>query len=88
MFTPTDLRDRIKALPFAPVRIITSTGQSFDVYHPDLVMVGKRFLEIGLPSAEDPRLFEAVTRVAILHLTALEDLPARTSPDGGNGAAR
>ena len=87
MFTADDIYKRVKSQPFKPVRIATSDGQSFDVYHPDLVMVGRRYLLIGTPSAESPAHFDLETRVAVIHVTALEDLPTR-SKGGGNGKAR
>ena len=82
MFTPEEIRARIRARPFAPVRIVTSSGQTFDVYHPDLIMIGRRALEIGTATADDPSLFELVTRVAIMHINALQDLPTPTPPTG------
>ena len=63
-------------VPFIPVRIIISSGQTFDVYHPDLVLVGRRDMIIGMASSENPAQYEQTTRVPIMHVTALEDLPA------------
>jgi hypothetical protein len=40
MFTAEDIRQRIKKQPFVPLRIVTNSGESYDVPHPDLVMVG------------------------------------------------
>jgi hypothetical protein len=85
MFSADDIQSRIRQRPFAPVRIVTSTGQTYDIYHPDLIMIGRRALIVGLPSAENPSQFEQVTRVAILHVTELQDLPMQVPP-GGNGA--
>jgi hypothetical protein len=82
MFTADDIRARMKQQPFVPVRFVTSSGQSFDVYHPDLVMVGRRDLMIGTASAQDPSTYEQVARVARMHVTALEDLPTKASGTG------
>lgn len=84
MFVASDIRDRVRATPFVPLRIVTSTGQEFDIYHPDLVMIGKRYLEIGMASNDEPGIFDVVTRVAILHITAMQDLPF-PSKSSGNG---
>lgn len=75
MFNADDIQARIKEQPFVPVRIVTSSGQMFNVYHPDLVMVGRRSLTIGTASTENPRQYELTTRVAVMHVTALQDLP-------------
>jgi hypothetical protein len=84
MFTPDDLQARIKEQPFVPVRIITTTGQMFDIYHPDLIMIGRRSITVGTASTDNPRQYDQLTRIAILHVTALQDLPVPSIP-GGNG---
>lgn len=85
MFTADDVQRRIRSQPFRPVRIITSSGQAYDVLHPELVMVGRRGLVIGTPSNENPGIFEVENHVALLHVTDLQDLPAARSVSG-NGS--
>jgi hypothetical protein len=83
MFTADDLKARLRERPFTPVRIVTTTGQTYDVYHPDLVWVAQRFLMVGTPSAGNPAVADQVTRVAILHVTELRDLPHPGVPPNG-----
>ena len=80
MFSADDVRARLREQPFRPIRIVTSTGDTYDVYHPDLVFVARRFLIIGTPSSDDPSLADQVTRVAILHVAEMRDLPTPTLP--------
>jgi hypothetical protein len=80
MLSADDIQTRIKDRPFVPVRIVTGSGQMFDIFHPDLVMVGRRALTIGTASTRNPRHYELTTRVAIMHVTALEDLPSPALP--------
>lgn len=87
MFTSDDIRARIRQRPFLPVRLVTTTGETYDIYHPDLIMVGRRSLIIGTASPENPSEFEQVTRVATLHVTELRDLPVPIQPTNGDGAA-
>lgn len=84
MFTADEIQKRIRETPFVPVRVVTTTGQTYDIYHPDLIMIGQRSLMIGLPSTRDPSIYSQVTRVAILHVTELQDSPMPTQ-QGGNG---
>ncbi len=84
MLNADDIEAKIKGQPFVPVRIVTSSGQMFDVYHPDLVMVGRRSLTIGTASTENPRHYELTTRVAVMHVRAMEDLPSPSvAPSNG-----
>jgi hypothetical protein len=82
MFTADAIQTRVRERPFVPLRIVTSAGQSFDIYHPDLIMIGSRALLVGTASSANPTQFEQVTRVAIMHVTALQDLPTPAPPDG------
>ena len=84
MFTSDDIQARVRIRPFIPFRIVTSSGQSFDVSHPDLIMVGRRDLTVGTASTDNPSQYELTTRIAILHVSALQD-SAKPTPSGGNG---
>ena len=75
MLTSDDIRARVRRQPFVPIRIRTSGGETYDVYHPDLIMIGRRSLTVGSASADDPATYEQTAQVAILHVTAIEDLP-------------
>lgn len=83
MFRPDDILTRLRERPFRPLRIVASEGQRFDIHHPDLVLVGDRDLMIGFPGPENPSVYNRITRVALIHVVALEDLP--TPPASSNG---
>ncbi len=84
MFTPEIIDARVRKQPFMPLHIVTSSGESYEVQHPDLIMIGRRDLIIGLASKKNPKHYEEVARVAIMHVTALEDLllPSNPASDG------
>lgn len=75
---PENLEDYLRARPFVPFRILLSTGQTYDILHPELVMVGKRTLIIGITSDPVPRYEHSVT-VALLHIVRLEPLDVATA---------
>ena len=85
MFAPEDILERLKQRPFVPVRIVTTT-EKHEIHHPDLVLVGRRYIEIGKASRKNPETFDQITRVAILHITSLEDMTRTTKK--GNGHPR
>jgi hypothetical protein len=80
MFTAEEIQKRLRQQPFRPVRIIVSEGLHFDIYHPDMVLVGRRDLSIGTPDPASPTIYDGVTRVALVHVVALEDLTPAASP--------
>jgi hypothetical protein len=83
MYTAEDILKRLKDRPFHPLRIVASEGLRFDIHHSDLVFVGRRDLIIGHPDPANPAVYDQTTRVALVHVVALEDLP--TTPAGSNG---
>jgi len=82
IFSPDDIQTRLHDRPFAPVRIVTTTNQTYDIFHPDLVLVGRRFLIIGTPSSENPTQADMVNRIALVHVSELRDLALPTAPAG------
>ena len=67
MFSPEDILARMRKQPFVPLRIVTTAGD-YDVHHPELVLVGRRYLEVGTASADNPETFDTISRVAICTL--------------------
>ena len=61
MFTPEDIQARLRTQPFIPLRVVTSSGQMYDVTHPDLVVVGRRSVFIGVASNENPAHFDSIS---------------------------
>ncbi len=53
--SPEDLRLLVKRRPFKPYRITMSTSETFDVWHPDLLIVGRSIVALGFGRAgEEP----------------------------------
>ncbi|HYV34244.1 MAG TPA: hypothetical protein VE988_00985 [Gemmataceae bacterium] len=86
MYRPEDIQERLRQKPFEPLRIICSEGLRYDIYHPDLVLVGTRDIMIGFPKPSKPTIYDQLTRVALVHIVALENIPAKssTSKNGEN----
>ena len=85
IFTPESVQARLREQPFKPVQIVTTTGQTYDIRHPDLVLVTLESLMVGMPSANNPGIADPlVTRVALAHVTELRDLP-HSVPSSSNG---
>ena len=74
MFKAEDIQTRLREKPFRPLRIIANEGLRYEIFHPDLVLVGQRDLMIGFPSQQNPTVYDQVVRVALGHVVALEDI--------------
>lgn len=80
----TDLIEVLRAGPFRPFRLYLSDGGTFDVRHPEMLMVGNHSAVIGIPDSRgngDPvegyPEIERFTTIDLVHVTRVEQLPAR-----------
>lgn len=68
-------RDLLSQRPFRPFRIVMSSGQSFEVRHPEMAMLTRTDLLVGVGEADDgvPAEFRICS---LLHITTIEPLNA------------
>lgn len=71
------LRERLRRQPFKPFRVHLSDGKSYDVLHPEMLLITKTWLVIavfdeGVKSDDYP---DREVHVSPMHVTATEDLP-------------
>jgi hypothetical protein len=86
--SPIDLLQAVQRRPFEPFRVQVSDGTTYDVRHPDLVMVGLGAIIIGVPAIGQPRgVYERAETVSLSHIVKLLPLEA-TAPTSGNGPPR
>lgn len=66
------LRDWIQRRPFLPFRISTSSGEAYEIRHPELAFLTRAELVIGLGERDGvPSRYRSVS---LLHITAAEPL--------------
>ena len=78
------LIDALQASPFRPFRLRVSDGTTFDIRHPEMLMVGRHAAIVGIlesaetamPTTRIPRSNDS-PRVDLLHVTQLEELRRR-----------
>ena len=49
--TPQDLRMLVKRKPFKPFRMTMATSETFDVLHPETLIVGRSIAALGIGQA-------------------------------------
>ena len=81
--SPCDLLKRVKQRPFAPFRMVVSEGATYDVRHPDQVIVTRDAAVVAIPGEQEQEFFETSVLVDLLHVVRLE--PLETSKTTGNG---
>ncbi|HEX3720220.1 MAG TPA: hypothetical protein VH595_19895 [Verrucomicrobiae bacterium] len=79
MITVTELREQMRENPFRPFRLHSSDGKSYDVINHDMMFIKRNGVEMAL-DLDANLVAERFSKVALLHITAIEDLsPARAA---------
>lgn len=73
--SPNDLYSLLRAKPFAPFRVVTSDGITYEVRHPEMVMVTIPSLIIGYPHETVPDVVGRYDIVSMRHVVRLEPQP-------------
>jgi hypothetical protein len=77
--TAEALKALLKRRPFVPFKIKMSDGTSYDILHPDMVLVTRNWANIGVwqkgkPGEDIP---DTEAFLSFLHIAAVEDLQRR-----------
>ena len=74
MIRRQDVLENLEKRPFEPFRICMTDGRTYDVGHPDLCLLARNTVYVGVP---DPRLRRTVIRMdqcAYAHIVRFEPL--------------
>ena len=76
--TVQTFREMLARRPFQPVRLILSSGVSYEIRHPEMAMLTRTSLLIGTDLADDgvPAEFKIIS---LLHVTAIEPLTSQAA---------
>jgi len=83
--TQEDLEAAARHKPFEPFRLILTTGDAYDIRHPELIMIGRRAAIIGIAKDPNKTTFDRTIKVDLFHVVGIEELPV--SPPSTNGPA-
>lgn len=80
--TVQTFRDLLKAKPFQPFRLVMSSGQTYEVRHPEMAWVTKSDILVGVDIEDDgiPAEFKICS---MLHVTAVEPISAPSNGASG-----
>jgi len=81
--TRKDLLQRVRQRPFVPFRMVLTEGTTYEVRHPDFIMVGRDSVVVGLPGEQEQEFYETSVLIDLLHIVRLEPLEAGT-PSGSS----
>ena len=83
--SPNELAEVLEATPFEPFRLVVSSSNSYDIDNPYRVIVGLRYVHIGLLANPGDRFPERTIRIDLLHVTEVIPLRPPQQQSQGNG---
>lgn len=84
---PKQLQEKLRHKPFRPFRMHLTDGTAYDVLHPELIMLGRRYLVLGLTRDPEETLIDSSVDIDLLHIVRVETLK-RGDRRGGNGRSQ
>lgn len=79
---PEELTELLRKRPFVPLRIHMTDGETYDIRHPDVVLVLRQRVDIGLRPDPATGVLERVEHCSLLHIVRVEELAPLTPSDG------
>lgn len=80
--TVQTFQELLRKRPFEPFRLVMSSGETYEVRHPEMALLTRSDMLVGLDETRDgvPARFKICS---LLHITAVEPITSR-----GNGPGR
>jgi hypothetical protein len=75
--TPQELQEAARRQPFGAFRVILTTGATYDIHHPDLIMVGRRSAIIGMTNEPNATTYDRTIKVNLLHFVGAKSCRLR-----------
>lgn len=70
---PEDLREFVRKRPFLPFRMYVTDGQTYDIRHPDQIIVLRSRAVVGVGSNGD--FPEHLEHIALVHIVRIKEAP-------------
>jgi hypothetical protein len=80
-----ELLQLVRHRPFVPLRVHMTDGKTYDIRHPDQIMVLRQRVDIGVPAKPGDEVAERVEFCSLLHVVRVEEIPANAPPGETNG---
>jgi hypothetical protein len=77
-----DVQRRLQQRPFQPFVMYLTDGSQYEVRHPELILLGRRSLILGLNSEPDQTVYERAVDIDLLHVVRMEASAAQTPHNG------
>ena len=71
---PEELRTLLRRQPFVPIRIHFTDGSTYDVKHPEMAMLTRSTIEIGMEEEAGSGIADNVVYCSLVQIVRVENL--------------
>ena len=73
MMRPESIRDELHRQPFVPLRLHLTDGKTYDIRHPEMIIVTSREVYVGREeTSPDSGIAKGLDLVSLLHVVRVE----------------
>ncbi|MGL5096957.1 MAG: hypothetical protein ACRDD1_15300, partial [Planctomycetia bacterium] len=83
---PAELRNAQRRVPFEPFRLVMTDGASYEIRHPELLLIGERSAVVGVTKRPDQEFFSHSATLDLLHVIRIESALEESKPSNGSTA--
>lgn len=69
-----DVQKRVRQRPFKPFRLFHTDGTEYVVRHPEMVLLGRRALVLGLTSDPTQEFYDRSVDIDLFHIVRMEEV--------------
>jgi hypothetical protein len=69
-----ELYEMLRQRPFQPIRLHISNGKTYDIRHPEMAIVARSFVTIGLTGANGSGIASGVIHRSLSHIVQVKPL--------------
>ncbi|MBY0229434.1 MAG: hypothetical protein K2W96_09160 [Gemmataceae bacterium] len=80
---PEELVQLLRIRPFQPLRILMTDGRTYDIRHPEMVIVQRGRVDIGVITDPASGVADRVDYCSIIHIVRVEPIHQEAAPLNG-----
>lgn len=81
-----ELAELLRTRPFVPLRIHLTDGTTHDIRHPEIVIVLRQRVDIGVGGNPAVGVVDRIEHCSLLHIVRVEELPPAVAAQSSNGS--
>jgi hypothetical protein len=82
---PDELTELLRRQPFTAFRMHLTTGQTYEIRHPELLWVHRQSADIAMDPDPKTGVIDRTERVSLLHIVRIEVVEPASQSSKGNG---